>query len=110
MGQTLISVAGGMISAYLAGSFLQTVLHRWLGHKAAGGFFRRRHVLEHHRIYPARRLVSSEYSAVERSLTPYYVLPAGALIAFLGLLLPFAAFVGFTATLLNAAIAGILLD
>jgi sterol desaturase/sphingolipid hydroxylase (fatty acid hydroxylase superfamily) len=100
MGQTLISVAGGMVSAYLTGSFLQTVLHRWLGHKAAGGFFRRRHVLEHHRIYPARRLVSSEYSAVERSLTPYYVLPAGALIAFLGLLLPFAAFVGFTATLL----------
>jgi|HubBroStandDraft_2_1064218.scaffolds.fasta_scaffold651038_2 hypothetical protein len=69
---TLISVAGGVMVAYLTGSFLQTVLHRWLGHRAVEGFFRRRHVLEHHRIYSARRLVSSEYSVVERSLTPYY--------------------------------------
>jgi sterol desaturase/sphingolipid hydroxylase (fatty acid hydroxylase superfamily) len=100
MGHTLISVAGGVVAAYLTGSFLQTVLHRWLGHKAVGGFFRRRHVLEHHRIYSARRLVSSEYSADERSLTPYYVLPAGALIALLGWVLPFAPFVGFTTMLL----------
>ena len=100
MGRILISVAVGVVAAYLTGSLLQTVLHRWLGHRAVGGFFRRRHVLEHHRIYSAKRLVSSEYSDEERSLTPYYVLPAGALIALLGLLLPFAPFAGFTSTLL----------
>jgi hypothetical protein len=100
MVRTLISVASGVVVAYLTGSFLQTILHRWLGHRAVGGFFRRRNVLEHHLIYSARRLVSSEYSAVERSLTPYYVLPAGALIALLGLVLPLAPFVSFTTTLL----------
>ena len=100
MGRTLISVAGAAMAAYLIGSLLQTVLHRYLGHRAVGGFFRRRHVLEHHRIYSRRHLAASEYSAVERSLTPYYALPAGAMIALLGKVLPLAPFASFTTTIL----------
>jgi len=100
MSVRLISVAGGVLAAYVTGSFVQAASHRWLGHGAVGSFFHRRHVLEHHRIYSERHLVSSEYSAVERSLTPYYALPAGGMIALLGLVLPLAPFLGFSATIL----------
>jgi sterol desaturase/sphingolipid hydroxylase (fatty acid hydroxylase superfamily) len=100
MGRALISMAFGAVAAYLVGSFVQTVMHRWLGHKAVGSFFQRRHVLDHHRIYSPKNLVSREYSAVERSLTPYYAVPAGGVTAFLGLVLPLIPFVSFSMTLL----------
>ena len=100
MCRTLISAVFAAVCAYLTGSLLQTVMHRWLGHKAVGTFFQRRHVHDHHRIYSPRHLVSSEYSAVERSLTPYYAVPAGAVIALLRLVLPLAPFVSFSTTIL----------
>jgi sterol desaturase/sphingolipid hydroxylase (fatty acid hydroxylase superfamily) len=96
----LISAIFGAVAAYFVGSFLQTIMHRWLGHKAAGTFFQRRHVFDHHRIYSPRHLVSSKYSTVERSLTPYYAVPAGGVTALLGLVLPLAPFVSFSTTLL----------
>jgi sterol desaturase/sphingolipid hydroxylase (fatty acid hydroxylase superfamily) len=100
MGRTLILVAIAAVAAYLTGSFLQAFLHRWLGHAAVGSFFQRRHVFDHHRIYSPRHLKSSEYSDVERSLTPYYAVPVGGAIALLSLVLPLAPFVSFTTTLL----------
>lgn len=105
MSLRLISVAGGAVAAYFTGSFLQAALHRWLGHGAVGTFFHRRHVLEHHRIYSERHLASPRYSVVERSLTPYYALPAGGMIALFGLVLPLAAFVGFSTTMLVSFVA-----
>ena len=99
MNRTLISAVLAAMAAYLTASFLQTVMHRWLGHKAVGTFFQRRHVHDHHRIYSPRHFVSAEYSAVERSLTPYYAVPAGAVIALLRLVLPPAPFVSFATTI-----------
>jgi sterol desaturase/sphingolipid hydroxylase (fatty acid hydroxylase superfamily) len=100
MSRALTSAVFAAVAAYLTGSFLQTVMHRWLGHKAVGTFFQRRHVFDHHRIYSPRQLVSSEYSAVERSLTPYYAVPAACVVALLGLVLPLAPLVSFSTTIL----------
>jgi sterol desaturase/sphingolipid hydroxylase (fatty acid hydroxylase superfamily) len=100
MSGALLYAVLAAVAAYLTGSLLQTVIHRWLGHQAVGTFFQRRHVLDHHRIYSPRHLVSSDYSAVERSLTPYYAVPAGGVIAFLRLVLPIAPFLSFSMTML----------
>ena len=105
MSRALTSAVFAAVAAYLTGSFLQTVMHRWLGHKAVGTFFQRRHVFDHHRIYSPRHLVSSEYSAVERSLTPYYAVPAAGVVALLGLVLPLAPLVSFSTTILVSFVA-----
>jgi len=103
--RTLISIAGAAVAAHLMGSFLQSMLHRWLGHRVGGRFFQRRHVLDHHRTYSASHLVSSEYSAAERSLTPYYAVPAVVLIALLRAVLSLAPFLSFTTTILISFVA-----
>jgi len=100
MSAIFLPIAGAVVGAYLTGSFIQTVMHRWLGHAAVGSFFHRRHVLDHHRIYSPRHRASAEYSDVERSLTPYYAVPVAALIALLSKMVPPAPLTSFTATML----------
>ena len=94
-----LSVPIAVVAGYLASSFLQVISHRWLGHAPSVGFFFRRHVFDHHRIYAPKHLVSARYSDIERSLTPYYSLLVAAAIGLLGLKLPKAPLLGFSAML-----------
>lgn len=69
---TLASVYLGHLLACVT----QCILHRWLGHTAAGGFVFRTHVGSHHTIYTETRMVSAHYSDEELSLTPFLIVPA----------------------------------
>ena len=79
----LVTVA----ATYLLATFLQTVLHRLLGHGARGGWFRRVHLAEHHARYSRGRLVTN-HAVEEKSLTPYYLGPVLACGALAWLILP----------------------
>lgn len=69
-------------------SLTQTVLHRWLGHTRAGGTLYRTHVGSHHTIYTEARMIARRYDTDEVSVTPFFVVPALAVIAFFLWLLP----------------------
>ncbi len=96
---TLLTVMVAIVIGYLAASFLQMIFHRWLGHVPSTGFFFRRHVFDHHRIYSPTHLVYAKYSEKERSLTPYYALPSAVAIWLSGLALPRAPLLGFATTI-----------
>ncbi|MGH8456906.1 MAG: sterol desaturase family protein [Stenotrophobium sp.] len=72
----MVGIAGG----HMAASLVQTLLHRAMGHGALGGLVRARHVDEHHSIYSARNLEASHYSDEEKSLSVFYLIPAGMMI------------------------------
>ena len=100
-----ISVPTAIAADYLASSFLQVISHRWMGHKPSAGIFFRRHMFDHHRIYGPAHLVSTRYSDIERSLTPYYALLVSAAIGLLGLALPRAPLLGFSITMAASYVA-----
>jgi len=82
-----------MLSMTLLGhacaSLTQSLLHRWLGHTAAGGALSRIHRSSHHAVYTPARMVSKRYDDGESSLTALYVVPAATLAGFFLWLLPF---------------------
>jgi sterol desaturase/sphingolipid hydroxylase (fatty acid hydroxylase superfamily) len=87
----------GLACGHVLASFMQTALHRALGHGAFGGWIRFRHVNEHHDIYAGERLEQPRYSADEKSLTLFYLLPGLSAIALFFLLFPPAFAGGFAA-------------
>lgn len=86
---------GGLAAGHFLASFLQTVLHRALGHGRLGRWIRARHVGGHHSIYSGEQLEYAAYSDEEKSLTLFYLLPGGLLIGLFFLLFPPAFAAGF---------------
>ena len=99
---TAISVsailATAVASHYLA-SFIQAVLHQFVGHHPRGRFFYRTHVRDHHGRYPGDATVSEKYSDEERDIAVFYLVPAVLLAVTAYLLLPLAIFVTHAASL-----------
>jgi len=59
-----------------AASLIQTVAHRFFGHRSGGGYLQKLHTYEHHGVYPANRLISEHYLDEARSADIYYAAPA----------------------------------
>ncbi len=72
-------------TTHLVVSFMQTIMHRMLGHHPIGGRLFRNHINFHHSYYSKDHLVSRKYRAEEGNNTPFFLIPvflAGACIYF----------------------------
>jgi sterol desaturase/sphingolipid hydroxylase (fatty acid hydroxylase superfamily) len=85
----------GLVAGHVLASFMQTALHRALGHGRLGSWIRARHVGEHHSIYTGQQLETPAYSAEEKSLTLFYLLPGCLLIGLFFVVFPPAFAAGF---------------
>ena len=75
----VLSILAMALLGHALASLTQNLLHRWLGHAAAGGALQRIHQEMHHTIYTAARMCSRRYDDAETTLTPLYLIPAFAL-------------------------------
>lgn len=69
------AVAIVAVLTHLAVSGGQTVMHRYLGHRRAGGFLFRNHINFHHALYRKGQLASAARPDSEGDNTPFFVLP-----------------------------------
>jgi sterol desaturase/sphingolipid hydroxylase (fatty acid hydroxylase superfamily) len=56
-------------------SFVQTLMHRVLGHRPIGGTFFRNHLNFHHAYYCKGHFVSQKYQGDKGNNTPYFFIP-----------------------------------
>jgi sterol desaturase/sphingolipid hydroxylase (fatty acid hydroxylase superfamily) len=84
----LIFMAAMTMLGHVLTSLTQAALHRWLGHTRAGGSLHRIHAGSHHTIYTGTRMLSRRYDEDEVSITPFFLAPAVAVVAFFLWLLP----------------------
>lgn len=84
----LVSMPVAALLGHAIASLTQNLLHRWLGHSAAGGALQRLHLSLHHAIYTEARMLSARFRSAETSLTPLYLVPAGVVAALGFWLLP----------------------
>lgn len=99
---TVGMILTGMMIGHTLASFLQTILHRVLGHSPIGAWLQSLHIGEHHSLYSGDQLRLPRYHEDEKSLTLFYLIPAGLLVGLFYWLLP--------ADLAIGASAGVLLS
>ena len=98
----LICYSMTIVASHYLMSFLQSVLHRALGHWPGAGKLYRIHVYSHHGIYSADNLVMDKYSADEESVTHYYYLPVAVIEVIAFLALPLGMFITHVVAILSS--------
>lgn len=83
----ILALASVALGTHYFATLIQTLLHRAVGHRRAGGRLCRAHMLNHHAIY-RRIFTAPTYLDEEQSLTVYYLLPILACTALAFCLLP----------------------
>jgi sterol desaturase/sphingolipid hydroxylase (fatty acid hydroxylase superfamily) len=63
------------VATHLVMSFMQTLMHRMLGHHPLGGKFFRNHINFHHTYYSKDHLLSLKYLDEEGNNTPFFFIP-----------------------------------
>ena len=77
-------------------SFVQTLMHRTLGHQPIGKKFFRNHLNFHHTYYGGDHLVSPTYQGEEGNNTPFFFIPVCLVGACAFLILPLYLFAALT--------------
>jgi|SRR5579863_583491 len=72
--EVLLVLATALATHYFM-SFVQTLMHRALGHQPIGGRFFRNHINFHHAYYCKDHLVSQTYQGDQGNNTPYFFIP-----------------------------------
>jgi hypothetical protein len=88
----LLFLATALATHYFM-SFVQTLMHRTLGHQRIGGKFFRNHLGFHHAYYCKDHLVSQRYRGDEGNNTPYFFIPVCLVATFAFFVLPLYLFV-----------------
>lgn len=73
--QTLSAFFITAVITHLVISFMQTAMHRMLGHHPVGGRFFLNHINFHHTYYSKDHLLSQRYLAEEGNNTPFFLIP-----------------------------------
>lgn len=97
---TISWMLAGLLVGHILASFLQTILHRVLGHSPIGAWLQSLHIGEHHSLYSGEQLRMPSYHDDEKSLTLFYLIPAGMLVALFCWLMPAALAAGASAGVL----------
>lgn len=73
----VLALGSAAVGTHYFATLIQTLLHRAVGHRRAGGRLCRAHMLNHHAIY-RRTYTAPAYLDEEQSLTVYYLSPIAA--------------------------------
>ena|SRR5579863_4522844 len=90
--EVLLILATALATHYFM-SFMQTLMHRVLGHQPIGVAFFRNHLNFHHTYYCKNHLVSQIYQGNKGNNTPYFLIPVCLIGTFAFFILPLYLFV-----------------
>jgi Fatty acid hydroxylase superfamily len=73
--QSILTLLFSMFLTYYLVAIIQTIFHRWFGHKKRIDRIYHNHAIGHHSKYPPKDLISNHWRPSERHVLWYYAVP-----------------------------------
>jgi len=77
---SILTFSSSLIFTYYLVAIIQTIFHRWFGHKKRIELIYHNHAIGHHSKYPPKDLISNRWRPSERHVLWYYAIPLGPLL------------------------------